>query len=197
MKLFAGALQAQGVAKGDRVIIYMPAVPEAVIAMLACARIGAIHSVVFGGFAPRELAIRLDDCTPKLIVSASCGIEPTRTIPYKPLLDEAIEIASHKPQGVIVLQRPQVKATLLPGRDHDWDELMARARPADCVPVAATPAPRLVVPLTETSVTPVISPPTTAFPLIASARPPPASVDDVVIVVPARVVFAASETASP
>ena len=138
VKLFAGALQAQGVAKGDRVIIYMPAVPEAVIAMLACARIGAIHSVVFGGFAPRELAIRLDDCTPKLIVSASCGIEPTRTIPYKPLLDEAIEIASHKPQGVIVLQRPQVKATLLPGRDHDWDELMARARPADCVPVAAT-----------------------------------------------------------
>lgn len=138
VKLFAGALKAQGVIKGDRVIIYMPAVPEAVIAMLACARIGAIHSVVFGGFAPRELAIRLDDCTPKLIVSASCGIEPTRTIPYKPLLDEAIEIAAHKPQGVIVLQRPQVKATLLPGRDHDWDDLMARARPADCVPVAAT-----------------------------------------------------------
>jgi len=129
---------AQGVTKGDRVIVYMPAVPEAVIAMLACARIGAIHSVVFGGFAPRELAIRLDDCTPKLIVSASCGMEPTRTIPYKPLLDEAIALAAHKPQRVIMLQRPQVTATLVPGRDHDWDELMAKAKPADCVPVAST-----------------------------------------------------------
>ena len=142
VKLFAGALQAQGVAKGDRVIIYMPAVPEAVIAMLACARIGAIHSVVFGGFAPRELAIRLDDCTPKLIVSASCGIEPTRTIPYKPLLDEAIRLSTAKPQTCLILQRPQCEAELTPGRDHDWktawNYAMEYAWTSDCVPVLAT-----------------------------------------------------------
>ena len=135
---FAGALTTHGVQKGDRVIIYMPMVPEAVIAMLACARIGAIHSVVFGGFAANELATRIDDACPKLILSASCGIEVNRVIPYKPLLDKAIELAQHKPQGCIILQRPQVAAPLTPGRDHDWAELMATAEPVDCVPVAAT-----------------------------------------------------------
>jgi propionyl-CoA synthetase len=135
---FAGALTAHGVQKGDRVIIYMPMVPEAVIAMLACARIGAIHSVVFGGFAANELATRIDDACPKLILSASCGIEINRVIPYKPLLDKAIELAQHKPQGCIILQRPQATAPLIPDRDHDWAELMATAEPVDCVPVAAT-----------------------------------------------------------
>ena len=135
---FAGALTAHGVQKGDRVIIYMPMVPEAVIAMLACARIGAIHSVVFGGFAANELATRIDDACPKLILSASCGIEVNRVIPYKPLLDKAIELAQHKPQGCIILQRPQATAPLTPDRDHDWAELMATAEPVDCVPVAAT-----------------------------------------------------------
>lgn len=135
---FAGVLANQGVQKGDRVIIYMPMVPEAVISMLACARIGAIHSLVFGGFAPNELAIRIDDAKPKLIVSASCGIEIDRVIPYKPLLDQAIEIASAKPERTIIFQRPQLEATLISGRDLDWSELMAGAEPVDCVPVNAT-----------------------------------------------------------
>ena len=136
--IFAGALAEQGVQKGDRVIIYMPMVPEAAIAMLACARIGAIHSVVFGGFAANELATRIDDAQPKLIVSASCGIEVSRVIPYKPLLDKAIELAQHKPAGCIILQRPQATAELKPNYDHDWMDLMAKAQPVDCVPVAAT-----------------------------------------------------------
>lgn len=136
--LFAGVLTAQGIQKGDRVIIYMPMVPEAVIAMLACARIGAIHSVVFGGFAANELAKRINDAEPRLVVSASCGIEPNRIVQYKPLLDEAIQIAHAKPERCIILQRPQARAPLLAGRDLDWHELMASAQPADCVPVAST-----------------------------------------------------------
>jgi len=135
---FAGALAGQGVGKGDRVILYMPMVPEAAIAMLACARLGAIHSVVFGGFAANELAVRIDDCQPKLIVSASCGIEPGRVVAYKPLLDRAIELAAHKPDACVILQRDREPASLIPGRDHDWQELEAAARPHDCVPVAAT-----------------------------------------------------------
>ncbi|MFQ5613387.1 MAG: propionyl-CoA synthetase [Anaerolineae bacterium] len=135
---FAGALAGQGVGKGDRVILYMPMVPEAVIAMLACARIGAIHSVVFGGFAANELATRIDDARPKLIVSASCGIEIDRIIHYKPLLDKAIELAASKPERSIILQRPQATAEMVAGRDLDWHELMAGAEPVPCVPVAAT-----------------------------------------------------------
>ena len=135
---FAGALQVQGVGKGDRVIIYMPMVPEAAIAMLACARIGAIHSVVFGGFASHELAARISHAEPRVIVSASCGIEPSRVVPYKPLLDKAIELASAKPNRCIILQRPQARAAMVAGRDVEWSELMAKAQPADCVPVAAT-----------------------------------------------------------
>ena len=135
---FAGALAARGVGKGDRVIVYMPMVPEAAIAMLACARLGAVHSVVFGGFASNELAVRIDDSKPKLIVSASCGIEPGRVIAYKPLLDQAFELASHKPDGCIILQREMQRADLIPGRDHDWAEVEAAAAPHDCVPVAAT-----------------------------------------------------------
>jgi propionyl-CoA synthetase len=135
---FAGVLVGKGVGRGDRVVIYMPMVPEAVIAMLACARIGAIHSVVFGGFASAELASRITDARPKAILSASCGIEVNRVIPYKPLLDRAIELADAKPDCCIVLQRPEVQATLVPGRDHDWQELAAGARPVDCVPVLAT-----------------------------------------------------------
>ena len=135
---FAGALAATGVGQGDRVIIYMPMVPEAAIAMLACARIGAIHSVVFGGFAPNELATRIDDCTPKVIVTASCGVEGARVIPYKPLLDQAIELAAHKVERCIILQRPQATADLTPGRDQDWQEAVAAAEPAGCVPVDAT-----------------------------------------------------------
>ncbi|MGI9463906.1 MAG: AMP-binding protein, partial [Aestuariivirgaceae bacterium] len=131
-----------GIEKGDRVIVYMPMVPEAVIAMLACARIGAIHSVVFGGFAPKELATRIDDCTPKAILSASCGIEPGRVIAYKPLLDEAIEIASSKPVATMILQRDEVTAELIEGRDHDWqgtmDAASAAGKSAPCVDVAAT-----------------------------------------------------------
>ena len=136
--IFAGALRRQGVAKGDRVIIYMPMVPEAVIAMLACARIGAIHSVVFGGFAADELATRINDARPKVIVSASCGIEANRVVPYKPMLDKAINLAKHKPERCIILQRPQVEAELMGGRDLEWSEALATAEPADCVPVAAT-----------------------------------------------------------
>jgi len=135
---FAGALRGLGVDKGDRVIIYMPAVPEAVIAMLACARLGAIHSVVFGGFAPKELATRIDDAKPTVMLSASCGIEGTRVIPYKPLLDQAIAMAAHKPSRCVILQRPMERAPLVPGRDVDWEEAVAAASPVACVPVAAT-----------------------------------------------------------
>ena len=133
--LLAGALLAKGVTKGDRVIIYMPMVPEAVIAMLACARIGAIHSVVFGGFAANELAVRINDAQPKAILAASCGIEPGRIIAYKPLIDEAIESAQHKPETVFILQREQLKAELQEGRDHDWFESQRGVDPADCIPV--------------------------------------------------------------
>ncbi len=134
----AGALRGLGVGKGDRVVIYMPMIPEAAMAMLACARIGAIHSVVFGGFAAKELATRIDDAKPKVIVSASCGIEPGRIVEYKPLLDGAIEIATHSPDHCVVLQRPQAAAAMVDGRDLDWTELVADAVPADCVPVGAT-----------------------------------------------------------
>jgi len=135
---FAGVLAGLGVRRGDRVVLYMPMVPEAAIAMLACARLGAIHSVVFGGFAPHELAIRIDDAQPKVIVSASCGIEGKRVIEYKPLLDQAIETATHKPERCIILQRPMARAALTAGRDLDWQEATAAASPAACVPVAAT-----------------------------------------------------------
>jgi propionyl-CoA synthetase len=135
---FAGALRRQGVERGDRVVIYMPMVPEAIIAMLACARIGAVHSVVFGGFAPKELATRIDDARPKVMLSASCGIEVNRVIPYKPLLDQALAMASHRPARCLILQRPMERASLLPGRDVDWEEAVAAASPVDCVPVAAT-----------------------------------------------------------
>ena len=138
----AAILKDFGVGKGDRVILYMPMVPEAVFGMLACARIGAIHSVVFGGFAPKELATRIDDAKPKLVLSASCGIEPGRVVAYKPMLDEAIKLSATKPETCIVLQRPQAAADLTAGRDHDWAELRAAAlkagKKADCVPVAAT-----------------------------------------------------------
>jgi len=136
--VFAGALADNGVQKGDRVIIYMPMIPEAIVAVLACARLGAVHSVVFGGFAANELATRIDDAKPRLIVSASCGIEPTRLIEYKPLLDQAIELAAHKPQRCILLQRPQIRAELSAGRDIDWTDAVASARPHDCVVVDAT-----------------------------------------------------------
>ena len=135
---FAGALVGLGVGRGDRVVIYMPMVPEAVVGMLACARIGAVHSLVFGGFASHELASRISDARPKAILSASCGIEPDRVVPYKALLDRAIELASAKPECCVILQRPQARAPLIPGRDYDWEELLARATPAECVPVAAT-----------------------------------------------------------
>jgi propionyl-CoA synthetase len=139
---FAAVLKKHGAGKGDRVIIYMPMVPEAAIAMLACARIGAVHSVVFGGFAPKELATRIDDAKPKLIISASCGIEPGRVIPYKPLLDEAIEIAGSKPSGTIILAREQAEASLKDGYDFDWASEMAATRAAgdkaDCAAVKAT-----------------------------------------------------------
>ena len=135
---FAGVLKNQGVEKGDRVIIYMPMIPEAVVAMLACARLGAIHSVVFGGFAPNELAIRIDDAKPKALVTASCGIEFTNIIEYKPLVDEALRISSHAPETVILLQRSQAKASMQAGRDFDWNDLMSSANPADPVPVDAT-----------------------------------------------------------
>jgi propionyl-CoA synthetase len=134
----AGALRDLGVEKGDRVVVYMPMVPEAVMAMLACARLGAVHSVVFGGFAAAELATRISDAQPKVIVSASCGIEVARVVPYKPLLDRAIELADHKPDYCLVLQRPQEPAALALGRDVDWDAAVAAAQPVDCVPVRAT-----------------------------------------------------------
>ncbi|MBG06743.1 MAG: propionyl-CoA synthetase [Rhodospirillaceae bacterium] len=134
----AGVLKKHGVAKGDRVIVYMPMVPEAVISMLACARLGAVHSVVFGGFAANELATRIDDCAPKVILSASCGIEPGRIIAYKPLLDEAQEIASHKVDACVILQREQQTCDLIDEHDYDWVSEMATATLADCVTVAAT-----------------------------------------------------------
>jgi len=135
---FAGVLRAQGVGKGDRVIVYMPMVPEAAVAMLACARLGAIHSVVFGGFASNELAVRIDDAKPKAIVSATCGIEVNRVIDYMPLLNGAIELAQHKPDKCVILARPESEGELTPGRDVDWAEAMASAEPTECVTVAAT-----------------------------------------------------------
>lgn len=135
---FAGVLAQQGVVKGDRVIIYMPMIPEAVISMLACARIGAIHSVVFGGFAGAELAKRIDDAKPKLVLSASCGIEPSRVVEYKPLLDKAFELAEHAPEHSIIFQRDKLRCDLTPGRDLDWSDLLASAEPVGCVPVKAT-----------------------------------------------------------
>ena len=135
---FAGALAGLGVTRGSRVIIYMPMIPQAAIAMLACARLGAVHSVVFGGFASNELAVRIDDAKPVAIVSASCGLEPGRTIAYKPLLDKAIELAEHKPHSCVIYQRPQLEATMQPDRDHDWETLQSGAQPVPCVPVKAT-----------------------------------------------------------
>ncbi len=135
--LFAGGLRRLGVEKGDRVIIYMPMVPQAVIAMLACARLGAVHSVVFGGFAAHELAARIDHATPKLLVCGSCGVEPGRTVAYKPMVDKAIALAQHKPQSVIVFQRPQLEGELTSGRDLTWDEAVKGAEPAACVTVKA------------------------------------------------------------
>ena len=137
---FGGVLSTLGVAKGDRVVIYMPMIPEAVIAMLACARIGAVHSVVFGGFAPHELAIRIDDARPTVLVTASCGIEPSRVVEYKPFVDRALELAEHQPSAVVLKQRPEVTASMVEGRDVDWDVAMRAGRtdPASCVEVAAT-----------------------------------------------------------
>ena len=135
---FAGALAGLGVTRGSRVIIYMPMIPQAAIAMLACARLGAVHSVVFGGFASNELAVRIDDAKPVVIVSASCGLEPGRTIAYKPLLDKAIELAEHKPHSCVIYQRPQLEASMQPDRDHDWESLQSGAQPVPCVPVKAT-----------------------------------------------------------
>jgi propionyl-CoA synthetase len=134
----AGGLTDLGVTKGDTVIIYMPMIPEAVMAMLACARIGAIHSVVFGGFAANELATRIDDAKPVVIMSASCGIEPGRIVEYKPLLDEAIDIADHKPNAVMMYQRPEAEASMVEGRDVDWVSVVGKASPHGCVPVGAT-----------------------------------------------------------
>ncbi|MBK1649542.1 propionyl-CoA synthetase [Rhabdochromatium marinum] len=134
----AGLLRDLGVVKGDRVILYMPMVPETAIGMLACARLGAVHSVVFGGFSSRELASRIEDAKPKVILASSCGIEPSRTLAYKPLLDAAIEASPHKPEHCVILQREQLRAELLPERDLDWAQAAAQASPAECVPVAAT-----------------------------------------------------------
>ncbi|ABV92570.1 AMP-dependent synthetase and ligase [Dinoroseobacter shibae DFL 12 = DSM 16493] len=136
VSLLAGALRAKGIEKGDRVLIYMPMVPQALEAMLACARLGAIHSVVFGGFAANELAVRIDDATPKAIIAASCGIEPGRVVHYKPLLDGAIDLATHKPDFCLIFQREQEVAHLEPGRDFDWHEAQYGVDPAECVPVA-------------------------------------------------------------
>ncbi len=136
--LFAGALRRLGVAAGDRVVLYLPMVPEAVIAMLACARLGAVHSVVFGGFGARELAARIDDARPTVIVAGSCGVEAARVVPYQPMLDAAIDAAAHKPERCVILQRPQHPFTLRAGRDVTWADAVAGAEPAECVPVAAT-----------------------------------------------------------
>lgn len=135
---FAGALKELGVNKGDRVVIYMPMVPEAAVAMQACARIGAVHSVVFGGFAANELASRIDDCEAKLVISASCGIEPGRLVAYKPLLDQAIEYCQHKPEKCIILQRPELAAEMTAGRDLDWSEVESSGQACECEPLAAT-----------------------------------------------------------
>lgn len=135
---FAGALRDLGVGKGDRVVIYLPMIPEAVIAMLACARLGAVHSVVFGGFAPHELAVRIDDVRPTVIVSASCGIEPTRAVEYKPMLDAAIAMSEHPPAKCVVVQRDRLGCELIEGRDLEWAQVMEDATPVDPVPVAAT-----------------------------------------------------------
>ncbi|HPF36821.1 MAG TPA: AMP-binding protein, partial [Candidatus Krumholzibacteria bacterium] len=135
---FAGVLRGLGVEKGDRVVIYMPMVPEALISMLACARLGAVHSVVFGGFAPHELAVRVDDAKPKVLITASCGIEFDKIIEYKPLVDAALEEAQFPPEKVVVFPRPQAKAAMTPGRDVDWHELMHTAEPTECVPVQST-----------------------------------------------------------
>lgn len=136
--LFAGALRNLGVTKGDRVVIYMPMIPETVVAMLACARLGAVHSVVFGGFAAHELAIRIDDAKPKVILTASGGLEIQRVVPYKPIVDAAIDEATHKPSAVVLFQRDFVQADMQEGRDHDWNTILASAESADCVPVKAT-----------------------------------------------------------
>jgi len=138
VSLVAGMLKGLGVEKGDRVIIYMPMIPETVYAMLACARIGAVHSVVFGAFASGELAVRIEDAKPKVILSSTCGIEPKGPIPYKPLLDKAIELSGHKPEKCVIHKRPQVEADLVPGKDLDWDEALAKASPAGCLSVEAT-----------------------------------------------------------
>ena len=135
VSVLSGALTNNGISKGDRVIIYMPMIPEGIISMLACARIGAIHSVVFGGFAANELAVRIDDAKPKAILAASCGLEPNRIVEYKPLIDQAIELASHKPQTVVIFQRAECKAELVDGRDHDWNVFQENAEKAPCVPV--------------------------------------------------------------
>ncbi len=134
----AGALAALGVGRGDRVIIYLPMIPAAVVSMLACARLGAVHSVVFGGFAAAELAARMDDARAKVVVSASCGIEPTRLVPYKPILDEAIALAAHAPAATLIVQRDRQRCSMIAGRDHDWDAALAAAAPLSPVPVAAT-----------------------------------------------------------
>ena len=135
---FAGAMRKLGLQKGERVLIYMPMIPEALVAMLACARLGAVHSVVFGGFAAPELGVRIDDCTPRLVVSASCGIEPRGIIAYKPILDHALDLAAHKPDATIIVQRPEEEAELREGRDHDWHDVMRDAEPVGCTPVLAT-----------------------------------------------------------
>jgi propionyl-CoA synthetase len=134
----AGALRRLGVAKGDRVIICMPMIPEAVVATLACARLGAVHSVVFGGFAANELASRIEDSRAKLLISASCGLEPNRIVEYKPLLDRALELVASPPERCITVQRPRRTAELVAGRDLEWDEALEGAEPAECVPVATT-----------------------------------------------------------
>ena len=133
----AGALREQGVGRGDRVLLYLPMVPEALVAMLACARLGAVHSVVFGGFAPKEVAARVDDAEPKAVVAASCGLEPGRVVEYKPIIDEALRLSEHRPQSVVILQRDAARAELGPG-EVDWEAAVAAAEPAECVPVRAT-----------------------------------------------------------
>ena len=135
---FAGVLSSLGVIKGDRVIIYMPMIPEAIVAMLACARIGAVHSVVFGGFAGEELAKRIDDAKPKVIVSASCGVEVSRVIEYKPLLDEALNVSTHKPESCVIYQRDMARCKLNAGFDYEWQTLIEQAKPVSPVPVKST-----------------------------------------------------------
>ena len=139
VSIFAGALKKLGVLKGDRVIIYMPMIPEALVAMLACSRLGAIHSVVFGGFASNELAVRIDDCKPKIIVSASCGHEPNRIVEYKPLLDNAVKIASHQVEKCIIYQREALNVKLIPGQDIDWNEVVKDVSLTDPVEVSKRP----------------------------------------------------------